>query len=112
MERYVVENYEPEVNKKGAGGRIGPRSRRILDVNVKIRDISTETRTDFDAEGPLRRWARRRTASEDVGDVHEPAGDSSEPIVVEKMLLADEDSDYSGLLSSGVSEALRRRALR
>ena len=56
------------------------------------------------------------------GDAREPTHDASEPPVVEEKVLTDEDmpplesldenSDYSGFLSSGVSESLRRRALR
>ena len=111
-------------------------------MTVKHRDVSTETRADLDAEGPLRRWARRRREvarekeavdearrrdgrrdeSPPPGDAREPAHDASEPAVVEEKVLTDEDmpplesldenSDYSGFLSSGVSESLRRRALR
>ena len=111
-------------------------------MNARDRGVSTETPADLDAEGPLRRWARRkrevarenravdeareRGASRDLPEaVHvgrEPTGDASEPAIVEENVLADEDmppldsldenSDYSGFLSSGVSEGLRRRALR
>ena len=111
-------------------------------MTVKHRDVSTETRADLDAEGPLRRWARRRREvarekeaadearrrdgrrdeSPPPGDAREPTLDASEPAVVEEKVLTDEDmpalesldenSDYSGFLSSGVSESLRRRALR
>ena len=111
-------------------------------MTVKHRDVSTETGADLDAEGPLRRWARRRREvarekeavdearrrdgrrdeSPPPGDAREPAHDASEPAVVEEKVLTDEDmpplesldenSDYSGFLSSGVSESLRRRALR
>ena len=111
-------------------------------MNARDRGVSTETPADLDAEGPLRRWARRkrevaresravdeareRGASRDLSEAahagRDPAGDASEPAIVEENVLADEDmppldsldenSDYSGFLSSGVSEGLRRRALR
>ena len=107
-------------------------------MNVRYRGDSTETRATLDAEGPLRRWARRkrevareqqadeearsRPAADVPGDVREPAGDVPEPAADEQKVLTDEDmppldsldedSDYSGFLSSGVSEELRRRALR
>ena len=104
--------------------------------------VSTESRTDLDAEGPLRRWARRRREvarereaedearrrderrepSDAAGDARESADDAGEAAVIEEKVLTDEDmppldgldenSDYSGFLSPGVSEALRRRALR
>ena len=106
-------------------------------MNVKDRGGSTETGPALDAEGPLRRWARRkreaareepaaveaRRGNESAGapDARESAGDTPEP-AVEKKVLTDEDmppldsleegSDYSGFLSPGVSEGLRRRALR
>ena len=113
----------------------------------KARDGFTETRTalDLEAEGPLRRWARRRRevareertreeqakarqaeAPADVPDkgaeVGASRGEASESGIVEEKPLTDEDmppldslgedSDYSGFLSPGVSEGLRRRALR
>ena len=111
-------------------------------MSARDRGACTETPTDLDAEGPLRRWARRkrevarenkaadeareRGASRDLSEAahvgREPAGDASEPAIVEEKVLTDEDmppldslgenSDYSGFLSSGVSEGLRRRALR
>ena len=111
-------------------------------MNARHRGVSTETPTDLDGEGPLRRWARRkrevarenkavdeareRGASRDLSEAahvgREPTGDASEPTIVEENVLTDEDmppldsldenSDYSGFLSSGVSEGLRRRALR
>ena len=111
-------------------------------MNARDRGVSTETPADLDAEGPLRRWARRkrevarenravdeareRGASRDLSEAahagRDPAGDASEPAIVEENVLVDEDmppldsldenSDYSGFLSSGVSEGLRRRALR
>ena len=111
-------------------------------MNARDRGVSTETPADLDAEGPLRRWARRkrevarenkaadeareRGASRDLSEAahvgREPTGDASEPTIVEEHVLTDEDmppldslgenSDYSGFLSSGVSEGLRRRALR
>ena len=111
-------------------------------MNARYRDGSTEARSDLDAEGPLRRWARRkrevarekktadearrrdapRDAPEAPREARESPGDVPEPAVVEEKVLTDEDmpplesldehSDYSGFLSSGVSEALRRRALR
>ena len=99
--------------------------------------VSTETRTPAEAEGPLRRWARRkREAALEEKAFHsrretvpaeglengEPSDDASEPAVVEETVLTDDDmpplesldenSDFSGFLSSGVSEGLRRRALR
>ena len=111
-------------------------------MSARDRGVSTESRTPLDAEGPLRRWARRRreVARETKADAqarprdipeHAPdvrrsagqsAGDSPGPAAVEEKALTDEDmpsldtldenSDYSGFLSPGVSEALRRRALR
>ena len=111
-------------------------------MNTRHRDVSTETGTPLDAEGPLRRWARRRREvareeealaearrrvapedrPEDRTEVPEPGADATEPAGVEDTVLTDEDmpsleslddnSDYSGFLSPGVSERLRRRALR
>ena len=107
-------------------------------MSARDRGVSTESRTDLDAEGPLRRWARRRREvareakadaqarprdiPEPAPDVRHSAGDSPGPAAVEEKALTDEDmppldaldedSDYSGFLSPGVSEALRRRALR
>ena len=111
-------------------------------MSARDRGASTEAGTALDTEGPLRRWARRKRevargeeaehearrrgdppdASEAAGEARAPAGDAPEPAVVEEKVLTDEDmpaldsldenSDYSGFLSSGVSEALRRRALR
>ena len=104
--------------------------------------VSTEIPSALDAEGPLRRWSRRkreavrekeaadeargrdtsRVPSEAVRDAREPAGDAPAPAAVEEKALTDDDmpslesldenSDYSGFLSPGVSEGLRRRALR
>ncbi len=111
-------------------------------MNAKHRGVYTDSRADLDTEGPLRRWARRKRevarekeaadgarrrgespdASVAPPDVGESADDAAEPNVVETKVLTDEDmaplesldenSDYSGFLSSGVSEELRRRALR
>ena len=111
-------------------------------MNARHRGVSTETVADLDAEGPLRRWARRkrevarekneadearrrdepRDAPEAAGESRESTDDGPAPAVVEEKVLTDEDmppldsldenSDYSGFLSPGVSEALRRRALR
>ena len=111
-------------------------------MSARERGVSTEAPEALDAEGPLRRWARRKreaarekeaagearsrapslAQSESVGDVREPAGDAPAPVAVEEKVLSDEDmppidsldenSDYSGFLSPGVSEGLRRRALR
>ena len=107
-------------------------------MNARDRDVSTESRTPLDAEGPLRRWARRRREvareaqadaearprdiPEQAPDIPQSAGESPDSAVVEEEALTDEDmppldtlgedSDYSGFLSPGVSEALRRRALR
>ena len=111
-------------------------------MTARDRGVSTETPTDLDAEGPLRRWARRkrevarenkaadearergasRDLSEAAHDGRESTGDASEPAIVEENVPTDEDmpsldsldenSDYSGFLSPGVSEGLRRRALR
>ena len=111
-------------------------------MSARDRGACTETPTDLDAEGPLRRWARRkrevarenkaadearergasRDLSEAAHDGRESTGDASEPAIVEENVPTDEDmpsldsldenSDYSGFLSSGVSEGLRRRALR
>ena len=115
-------------------------------MSARDRGVSTEARTALDAEGPLRRWARRRreVAREEqaVAEVrrgeappellqdslHElpgvrdsddgasgPAAEAEKVPSDEDMPpldSLDEDSDYSGFLSPGVSEALRRRALR
>ena len=111
-------------------------------MSARDRGVSTEIPAALDAEGPLRRWSRRkreavrekeaaeeargrdasRAPSEAVQDAREPAGDAPAPAVVEEKDLTDEDmppidsldenSDYSGFLSPGVSEGLRRRALR
>ena len=111
-------------------------------MNARHRGVSTENGAGLDAEGPLRRWARRkREAARDrmpaeparrrdergdgpgpAGEVRESTQGASEPVAVEEKVLTDEDmpplasldenSDYSGFLSPGVSEALRRRALR
>ena len=110
-------------------------------MSARDRGVSTEIPAALDAEGPLRRWSRRkrevarereaaeargrdasRAPSEAVRDPREPAGDAPAPAAVEEKALTDEDmppidsldenSDYSGFLSPGVSEGLRRRALR
>ena len=116
-------------------------------MNVKDHGVSTETGSAPGAEGPLRRWARRkreaareqqaaveaRRGNASAGapdacrpagmpDAHRPDGETPEAAVVEERVLTDEDmpplesldegSDYSGFLSPGVSEGLRRRALR
>ncbi len=111
-------------------------------MNARDRGVSTETTAAGDAEGPLRRWARRKRAvareKEAAGEAQRrdvsrrpfeaerdgggSAGDASGAVIVEEKVLTDEDmpsldsldpdSDYSGFLSSGVSEGLRRRALR
>ena len=111
-------------------------------MSARDRGVSTEIPASLDAEGPLRRWSRRkreavrekeaadearardasRAPPEAVPDAREPAGDASAPAAVEEKELTDEDmpsigsldenSDYSGFLSPGVSEGLRRRALR
>ena len=107
-------------------------------MNAKDRGVSTETRTGLDAEGPLRRWSRRRreVAREEQAaaearragtpqgspDVRDSGDGASGPVVEEAEVLTDEDmppldslgedSDYSGFLSPGVTEGLRRRALR
>ena len=111
-------------------------------MSARDRGVSTETPSAFDAEGPLRRWARRKreaarekeaadeapgrgasgALSDAVQDAREPAGDAPAPVPVEEKDLTDEDmppidtldenSDYRGFLSPGVSEGLRRRALR
>lgn len=119
-------------------------------MNARDRGVSTEARTALDAEGPLRRWARRRreVAREEQAaaevrrgeappellqdSLHEsfhelpgvrdsddgasgPAAEAEKVPSDEDMPpldSLDEDSDYSGFLSPGVSEALRRRALR
>ena len=114
----------------------------MLHVSARDRGVSTEAPAALDAEGPLRRWSRRkreavcekeaadaargrdtsRAPSEAVRDAREPAGAVPAPAAVEEKDLTDEDmppidsldenSDYSGFLSPGVSEGLRRRALR
>lgn len=111
-------------------------------MSARDRGVSTEIPAALDAEGPLRRWSRRkreavrekeaadearrrdasRAPSEAVQDAREPAGDAPAPAAVEEKDPTDEDmppidsldenSDYSGFLSPGVSEGLRRRALR
>ena len=107
-------------------------------MNAKDRGVSTESRAGLDAEGPLRRWARRRRdvarekqattedrparAPQGSPDVREPDAGASWPAVEEAKALTDEDmppldsldedSDYSGFLSPEVTEGLRRRALR
>ena len=107
-------------------------------MNVKDHGVSTETGSAPGAEGPLRRWARRKreaareqqaavearrgNASAGAPDAHRPDGETPEAAVVEERVLTDEDmpplesldegSNYSGFLSPGVSEGLRRRALR
>ena len=119
-------------------------------MNARDRGVSTESRTGLDAEGPLRRWARRRRevareeeaadearrrktlressrkAPQEAPDVRDSDAGASGPAAsaaaeAERVLTDEdmpsldslgEDSDYSGFLSPGVSEALRRRALR
>ena len=111
-------------------------------MSARDRGVSTEIPAALDAEGPLRRWSRRkreavrekeaaeeargrdafRAPSEAVQDAREPAGDAPAPAAVEEKVLTDDDmpplesldenSDYSGFLSPGVTEGLRRRALR
>ena len=109
-------------------------------MKTRDRGAGTEPRSASDAEGPLQGRARRRrevareeqaleargeNASAGTPDVREPRGEPPEPSgqgVVEQTVLTDEDmpalesldegSDYSGFLSPGVSEELRRRALR
>lgn len=111
-------------------------------MSARDRGVSTEIPAALDTEGPLRRWSRRkreavrgkeaadeahgrdasRAPSEAAQDAREPAGDAPAPATVEEKDLTDEDmppigsldenSDYSGFLSPGVSEGLRRRALR
>ena len=111
-------------------------------MSARDRGVSTEIPAALDAEGPLRRWSRRKreavrekeaadearrrdpspAPSESAQDAREPAGDASAPAAVEEKDLTDDDmppldnldenSDYSGFLSPGVSEGLRRRALR
>ena len=133
--------YEPGIRKKRKR-EDWAQGRRILHVSARDRGVSTESREDLDAEGPLRRWARRKrevAREKEVGDearrrderreppdaagnACESADDASEAVVIEEEALTDEDmppldtlgedSDYSGFLSPGVSEALRRRALR
>ena len=108
---------------------------------MRDRGVSTETEPAPGVEGPLRRWARRRREvareeeaaaeahrqdrkdeSAKAPDAREPDGEAPEAVAVEEKVLTDadmppleslhEDSDYSGFLSPGVSEGLRRRALR
>ena len=115
-------------------------------MHAKDRGVSTETGPAPGAEGPLRRWARRKgevarkeqAAAEarrgntpagapdprrgaGTSGAHEPDGEATADAVEEKILTdedmppldsLDEGSDYSGFLSPGVSEGLRRRALR
>ena len=107
-------------------------------MNARSRDDSTESGTALGAEGPLRRWARRRRevareeqalaearqgdAPEGGVEIPESVDEASAPAGVEESVLTDvdmppleslgENSDYSGFLSPGVSEGLRRRALR
>ena len=115
-------------------------------MKAKDRGVSTEIGPALDAEGPLRRWSRRKrevarkeqAAAEthrentsagapdarwnaEMPGAHEPDGEALAAVVEEKILTdedmppldsLDEGSDYSGFLSPGVSEGLRRRALR
>ena len=107
-------------------------------MNARHRGDSTEVGTALDAEGPLRRWARRRrevareerasaearrgNAPDDGAEIPESVEEASTPTDAEEKVLGDDDmpplesldesSDYSGFLSPGVSEGLRRRALR
>ena len=115
-------------------------------MNAKDHGVSTEAGPAPGAEGPLRRWARRkreaareeqaaaeaRTGSTSAGapearrgagtpGAREPDGGTPADAVEERILTdedmppldsLDEGSDYSGFLSPGVSEGLRRRALR
>lgn len=110
-------------------------------MSMRDRGVSTETEPAPGVEGPLQRWARRRRKvareeeaaaearredrkdeSAQAPDVRELDGEAPEAVAVEEKVLADadmppleslhEDSDYSGFLSPGVSEGLRRRALR
>jgi len=79
--------------------------------------------------GFLQRWSRRKTEaarsdSEQSSPVADeaPAAASQEPVAIEAPVLTDadmppidsldENSDYSGFFSPGVSEELRQRALR
>lgn len=79
-------------------------------------------------EGFLSRWSRRKSEARTVPAVSEPeenrpaaAGDAGPATEPESPLTdadlpplesLDENSDFSGFLSPGVSDALRRRALR
>ena len=114
-------------------------------MSARDRGVCTEAPASLDAEGPLRRWSRRKreaarerdgadesrgrdlspAPSTATGDARELAGDAPAPAAVEgveerdltdedmpPLERLDENSDYSGFLSPGVSEGLRRRALR
>lgn len=75
-------------------------------------------------EAFLQRWSRLKTAKASEAEVPTPANETesaTEAVVTEPVLTdadmppldsLDADSDYSGFLSSGVSEELRRLALR
>jgi hypothetical protein len=80
-----------------------------------------------DDEGFLERWSRRKTeAMQPTAEPVQPVGPEStgpddDEAVVETVLTDEdmppleelgEDSDYSGFLSSGVSETLRKQALK
>ena len=98
-------------------------------MNARHRGDSTEAGTALDAEGPLRRWARRRRevareergaaearrggAPDERADISDPVDEASRPAEAEEKVLTDEDmpplesldesSDYSGFLSRGLA---------
>ena len=75
-----------------------------------------------DEEEFLARWSRRKHEARQQQLVDEPATEALSAKIEDAELLTDadmpplenltEDSDYSGFLSPGVSEALRKQALR
>lgn len=70
------------------------------------------------AEGEdfLARWSRRKQESAGPAQPEPPPVEDEAPVLVDEDMPAleslDQDSDYSGFLSPGVSENLRRQALR
>ncbi len=91
----------------------------------KSRGAHETSLRDEDAEGPLARWSRRKAMARAAAATaaEEPDAEPlASPAPLSPAILTDADmpalegldahSDYSGFLSPGVSERLRRRALR
>lgn len=94
--------------------------------------MTTESRTRVDPGSPgetaraeeafVTRWSRRKQAARSAGEVIIPKPNVAEGRTAPAPVLTDKDmppienltekSDFSGFLSSGVSEGLRRSALR